>query len=159
MSIPTYVYTDVVRPEWIDFNGHMTDAAYAIIFSYSLNELMNFIRLNEQGRAGYDYTIFTLETRLIYLKEAKEGEALHVTMQLIDTDTKRLHVFFTMENKSGDCLATSEQMLIGMDTKAHQSAVFPDSVQTVIDRIWDKDQEKEIPKEVGRIIGIRRRQA
>ena len=35
MSIVTYTTTD--HPEWIDYNGHMQDAYYELIFSYAVD--------------------------------------------------------------------------------------------------------------------------
>ena len=33
VETPLTLYTDIVRPEWIDYNGHMNDADYMRAFS------------------------------------------------------------------------------------------------------------------------------
>ncbi len=157
MSQTVFMYEDHVRSTWVDYNGHMNDAAYAKVFSLAVDAFMDFIQLDAAGRERHNYTIFTLETHLCYLQEANEKEELRVTAQLLDVDAKRLHIFFTLENSQGDIVATSEQMLMGMDTSEERPASFPEPVQAVIDEVWGVDKTKETPKQVGRTIGIRRR--
>lgn len=152
-----FKYIDHVRTDWVDYNGHMNDAAYAKVFSLAVDAFMDYIQLDAAGRDKHQYTIFTLETHLCYLLEANENEALQVTAQLIDVDEKRLHIFFQLENNEGNLVATSEQMLMGMDTTEGRPAAFPTPVQSVIDELWKEDERKESPKQVGRTIGIRRR--
>lgn len=153
----SFYYQDEVRQEWVDYNGHMNDAEYARVFSLSVDAFMDHIGLDAAGRENHQYTIFTLETHLCYLLEANEGEALSVTAQLIDLDEKRLHIFFVLRNAEEEIVATSEQMLMGMNTEANRPAAFPTPVQAQIDAIWAEDQTKERPKQVGKTIGIRRK--
>ena len=156
MENEKFSYHDIVRSEWVDYNGHMNDAEYAKAFSLAVEAFMNYIGLDEAGRKTHAYTIFTLETHLCYLLEASEGEKLTVTIQLLDGDEKRLHVFFTMKNSDGNIVATSEQMLMGIDTDKGKAGPFPASVAAVIEKITKTDEALETPKQAGRKIGIRR---
>ncbi|SEN38111.1 acyl-CoA thioester hydrolase [Mesobacillus persicus] len=149
-------YQDEVRGEWVDYNGHMNDAAYANVFSLAVDSFMDYIGLDENAREKYAYTIFTLETHIVYLQEAHKGEPLSVTVQLLDVDAKRLHVFFTMKNKAENVIATSEQMLMGMDSAQGKSAPFPGEIAPKIEEIWNAHQQLETPKLAGRKIGIKR---
>lgn len=140
----------------MDYNGHMNDAAYAKVFSQAVDAYIDYIGLHEEVREKLSYTIFTLETHICYLQEVSEGEKIIVTAQLIDADSKRLHLFFDMTNEKGECVATSEQMLMGMDMASGKPAKFPQSVTVHIERIRQQDSELESPKQLGRKIGIRR---
>ncbi|MGJ9385091.1 thioesterase family protein [Salipaludibacillus sp. CF4.18] len=148
-------YSCKVLEDWVDYNGHMNDAAYAKVFSLATDSWINEIGLHAEARQKYAYTIFTLESHLCYLKEAHEGEALQVFMQLLDDDEKRLHIFFHMQNEKGDLLATNEQMLMGMDTAQHKPASFPSGVTDHISRLRQEQKHLEIPKQAGRRIGIK----
>ena len=150
------VYETHVSKEWVDYNGHMNDAAYAKVFSLSADELIDSIGLDAEARGKYGYTIFTLETHLCYLKEAQENEKLSIGVRLLDRDAKRIHVFFTMENESGDEVATSEQLLMGMDASQGRPAAFPEAVGTAIEKLWHEQKNLEVPKQAGRKIEIRR---
>nr|WP_289109931.1 thioesterase family protein [uncultured Halomonas sp.] len=105
-----------VASNWVDYNGHMNDAEYARVFSLAVEALMEHVGLDEPGRTRHCYTIYTLETHLCYRREAHEGQPLSVELTLLDRDTKRLHVFFKLHDAEGNLLATSEQMLMGMDS-------------------------------------------
>lgn len=144
-----------VAPEWVDYNGHMNDAEYARVFSLALEVLMDRIDLGEAGRAEHAYTIYTLETHLCYRREAHECQALGIDVILLDRDAKRLHVFMEMQDKDGQCLATSEQMLMGMDSDSRRPASFPAAVMKHIERL-PHAQAGHWPTLAGHKIGIRR---
>ncbi|KGE77329.1 thioesterase family protein [Halomonas salina] len=124
-----------VAAEWVDYNGHMNDAEYARVFSLGVEALMDAIGLDVTGRRRHGYTVYTLETHLCYRREAHEGQPLAVDVTVLDRDAKRLHVFFEMRDSEGTLLATSEQMLMGIDSEAGRPAPFPESVDTAIDKL------------------------
>ncbi len=152
-----FQYQDYVHHNWVDYNGHMNDAAYAKVFSLAVDAFIDEIGLGAEAREEYSYTIFTIETHLCYLQEAHHDQQLTVTVQLLDIDAKRLHVIFTMKNANDDVLATSEQMLMGMNTEQERPAPFPASVADQVEAIWIEDKLLEAPKQVGRAIGIKRK--
>ena len=149
-------YEDYVHSEWIDYNGHMNDSAYAIIFSLAIESFIDYIGLDAAKRDEYAYTIYTLETHLCYLQEAYKDEKLLVTLQLLDIDVKRLHVILEMKNVSGRVLASSEQMLMGMDIRQTKPSPFPTPVKDAIAAMWDHHKNLTPPKQAGRKIGIKR---
>src|SRR5699024_6431460 len=82
--------------EWIYYNGQMNDAAYSRAFSLGVDAIMKTIGINEDTIKQNHYTIYTLETHIVYLDEMKLGETFEVHMSLLDSDSKRLHVFFEL---------------------------------------------------------------
>lgn len=151
------IITTKVKQEWVDYNNHMNDAEYARVFSMGVDAWMVQLGMDQAFIKVEQYTIFTLETHICYLREANLNEPLTVRLQLLDHDEKRLHVFFVMENAAGDRVATSEQMLMGMDTSAGRPHAFPEAIATEIAIIAKDQATMEAPKESGRTIGIRRR--
>ncbi|MCF6138442.1 thioesterase family protein [Pseudalkalibacillus berkeleyi] len=145
-----------VSPDWVDYNGHMNDAEYSRVFSLAVDEFMDQIGLDYEGRQTLAYTIFTLESHICYLKEAHEGQQLTITCQILDLDKKRIHIFFNMLNDLDELIATSEQMLMGIGTTDGRPAPFPEQVSSVLADIYANDHEKETPKQAGRKIGIRK---
>jgi len=143
-----------VQDAWVDYNGHMNDAEYARVFSLAVEALMDRIGLDEAGRAEHGYTIYTLETHLCYRQQVHRGEALAVVLTLLDSDTKRLHVLFTLINADGDTLATSEQMLMGIDVASGRPTPFPEPVAKAVAALPAAGDEW--PSAAGRKIGIRR---
>lgn len=148
---------DRVRSEWVDYNGHMNDAAYARVFSMAVDALMERLGIDEVFRNQQNYTMFTLETHLCYLHEVLEDAPLQVESQVVDHDAKRLHIIFVMKDGDGRRLATSEQMLMGMNTHIGRPAPFPGMVSERVSKLAEADQGQPIPEEVGRRIGIRKK--
>jgi acyl-CoA thioester hydrolase len=155
MLEPVSIFKDHVHKEWVDYNGHMNDAAYAAVFSHAVDHFMVYIGLDEQGREMHQYTIFTLETHLCYLKEVHEQEEINVSVQILDADAKRIHPFFVMKNKDGQVVATSEQMLMGIDTEAGRPAPFPEPIAQKVADLQKAHLSLERPKQAGRQIGIK----
>ncbi|QDI92523.1 thioesterase [Salicibibacter halophilus] len=145
-----------VRAEWVDYNGHMNDAAYAQVFSMALDAFMDQIGLDETGRAEEVYTIFTLEAHLKYLAEAHEDQMLRVFVTLLDVDAKRMHLWFEMKNDQSDAIATSEQMAMGMDLNSGRPAPFPGKVDEAIVQLPLLEQELW-PTAANQPMGIRRK--
>ena len=156
-KIKNPLLTVTVGPDWIDYNGHMNDSAYAVAFSMAVDQLMVDLGIDEEFRERTKYSIYTLETHLCYLQEAHKDQVLHVDVQLLDYDSKRLHVFFTMKNDKGERLATSEQMLMGMDMESGRSAPLPNEIAATINAFGQAQQNLEKPNEAGRKIYIRRK--
>jgi len=114
-----------VVSEWVDYNGHMNDAAYAIVFSRSIDALMDRVGLDAAARKRTGQSLFTLQMMLHYFKEAKEGDALAVTCHLLEHDDKRMRVWLDMTAPSGEVLAASEQLLISVALREAGSRAAP----------------------------------
>src|SRR5699024_9785885 len=104
--------------------------------------------LGADFRNNEQYTLFTLEMHLNYLKEVKENEHLTITLQLLDYDLKRAHVFLVMQNAKDDRVATSEQMLMGMDTKENRPAPHPKTIRNELKQNAIRYNQIKKPKEV-----------
>ncbi len=73
MSQVLTTYETPVLPEWVDYNGHLRDAFYLLVFSYATDALMAHIGLDSQNRDASGHSLFTLECHLNFLHEVKEG--------------------------------------------------------------------------------------
>ena len=65
----TFSRADVVRPEWVDYNGHMGDFAYAIAFSQTVTAFMDAIGIDRAYRDATSATLYTLDMRIGYQRE------------------------------------------------------------------------------------------
>jgi acyl-CoA thioester hydrolase len=118
--LPTW--SGVVEPQWVDYNGHLNDAYYMVIFSYATDGLMAHIGLDAEGRAATGHTMYTLEVHLNYVREVHEGVAVEVRTQILGVDAKRVHLFHTLYRQDdGTLLGTNEQMLANIDASNAQA--------------------------------------
>ncbi len=148
-----------VSPDWIDYNGHMNDACYVVVFSRAIDELMLRIGLDGAFREAHQVSIYTLQSMVHYLQEVGEGEPLVVTAQLLESDAKKLRVFFSMRHgRTGDELAAMESLLLHMDMAAKRAAPFLPDTQAQVTQLQQQHAEYEWPSLAGRGIALRRPQ-
>ena len=160
MAAPTIVYRTSVQPEWMDYNDHLRDGYYLVIFSSALDAFMETIRMGEKDREATHTTIYTLEAHLNFLREIKEGEEVAIGAQMIGYDQKRCHLFLSMyANRLGDDpAATSEFMLANIDNSGQpRSAPFRPEVSEALARIWQQHRDLPKPKNAGRAIALPQR--
>ena len=119
-----------VVSEWVDYNGHMNDAAYAIVFSRSVDALMDRVGLDAAARKRTGQSLFTLKMMLHYFKEGREGDAFSVSCHLLEHDDKRMRVWLDMTTPSGERLAASEQLLISVAQGEGSTRAVPWSFET-----------------------------
>ena len=144
-----------VQADWVDYNGHLRDAFYLLIFSLATDALMDRVGLDAAGRAATGHTLYTLETHLNYQLEAKEGQRLEVRTQLLGMDGKRLHVFHILyRSNDGEALCTNEQMLINVDHLSGRSAPFATTVRDTLAAICQDQRDLERPANAGRSIAL-----
>ena len=128
-GVPLATWIGVVRSEWTDYNGHLNDAHYLVVFSHATDALMDRIGLDEAGRKATGHSIFTLESHINYLLEVKQGARVEVFTQILGADAKRLDVYHTLHLEGSDALlAANQQMLLNMDMGTRRSAPFAPSV-------------------------------
>ena len=153
-----WLYEDRVRSEWIDYNGHLNEAYYLLIFSYATDAFMDFVGIDAAMRRKTNTSVYTLETHITYIQEVGEGEGVKVATQLIDFDQKRFHLFHTLHHGiSGERLSTAECMLLNIDMSGPRATPFCEAILTRLQTVSDEQAALARPEEAGRSIGIRRR--
>ena len=117
---PLALHACTVKPEWTDYNGHMSESAYLLVFGDSSDAFFRFIGVDEAYRAK-GFSLYTIDTRIRNL-----GDPLHLTLQVVDLDAKRLHIFHRMTHGGTAAeVAVAEQVLAHVDVRARRSAPFP----------------------------------
>ncbi len=154
-AAPLLIHHETVRPAYVDYNGHLNDGYYVVIFSNATTAMMEHIGLGADARAKTGHTLFTLEMHVNYLREVKLGAEVRVAVQILGLDQKRLHFFLTMfEGASHEPAATNEQMQVNYDMRAGRTAPFLPEVLTKIDAIARIQSGLPIPANVGRVIAL-----
>lgn len=148
-------YTTRIRPDWVDYNGHLRDAFYLLIFSYATDALMDTLGLDTDNRDASGHSLFTLELHLNYLHEVKLDAEVQVRTQLIAHDAKRLHLYHSLYGVDEDReLAGNEQMLLHVDLAGPHAAPFTAATLEKLTTISAEQAELPKPALLGRVIGL-----
>lgn len=142
----------IVAPEWIDYNGHMTEYRYLQLLADTTDAFLARIGVDgDYVAAGHSY--FTVESHLRHTGEAHAGDRLYVTTRLLGHDAKRLHLFHELHRSDDETLvATGEHMLVHVDAAAGRSAPAGANVLAELGRIAERQHDLPVPEAAGRRI-------
>ncbi|WP_369200891.1 thioesterase family protein [Streptomyces sp. PU-14G] len=165
-SLPLFHQT--VRPEWIDYNGHMSEAFYVLVFGHATDTMMDAVGLDPAYRQSTGCSLYTVEAHVRYLKEVPEGTPLALRTRILGVDGKKLRFAHEMyaghERDAGEAaggqgsgpepgrdsgaevVATIE--LFALHVGAQGSAPFPEPVRERLTALLE-----EPPAWAGRAIG------
>ncbi|MEJ0045094.1 MAG: thioesterase family protein [Rhodospirillales bacterium] len=124
-AAPLWLHRAVVRPEWVDYNGHMNEAYYVLVFGDATDALYDHIGLDDAARRRDSVSLYTVEAHIRYLIEAHEGEELRIGTRILAHDEKRLRLHHTMvRERDGETLAVIELMALHVDKRVVRACPF-----------------------------------
>ena len=160
IAAPLCLHQPTVLAQWVDYNGHMSESCYLLVFGDNSDAFFRYIGIAEDYRDKGGHSLYTVETHLHNLREAGEGEPLRLTLQLLDLDEKRLHIFHAMHHGiNGELLATAEQMLVHVNMAQGRAVAMPSDLYQRLLAIRAAHAVLAMPTQVGHTIGIRRKPA
>jgi acyl-CoA thioester hydrolase len=155
MTSPFRSSVHKVRPEWIDYNGHMNMAYYAVIFDEAADEIYPRLGFGpDYQKTGF--TTYTAELHICYLRELHLDDPVTVTLQLLDFDEKRFHTYQEIWHEDGWCAATGEAMGLHVDQSGPRVAAMPADIQAQLQKLFDAHRDLPRPDRAGRQIAIPR---
>jgi acyl-CoA thioester hydrolase len=155
VAAPFASYRDLVRPEWIDHNGHMNMGYYLVVFDFATDAWMRYIGLGDEHRGAHRVTTFCLEAHVTYHREVRAGDPLRFTTRLLGWDAKRIHYFHEMHHAGlGFLAATNELMSLHVSAATRRGAPMAPAVCDRLTRIQTAHDLLPAPPQVGRRIGL-----
>jgi acyl-CoA thioester hydrolase len=155
------IHRGTVKPEWVDYNGHMGDFAYTIVFSEALDAFMEAIGLDAARRRETGCTLRMSELRIAFMREFHEGDAYEVRLRILDRQPRGLRLFGQMiDAESGLDAALIDQLLIYANERGPglgEVCDIPEAIGLKIDQLRDKDAGGLPPSWLESRIGIRRK--
>jgi carnitine 3-dehydrogenase len=143
-----------VLPGWIDYNGHMTESRYLFAASETSDSFLRLIGADmDYVKAGHSY--YTAESHIMHLGEAKLGDRLTGSLQVLGADEKRLHIFLRI-NRGEEVVASIEQMLLHVDMKAGKTCKAAPEVLARLMPIAQAHSALPQPSAAGRFVGQRK---
>ena len=153
MAAAITLHRDTVKPEWVDYNGHLRDAFYMLIYSLATDAFMDRIGLDDATRRTRHRTIYTLEAHVNFLREMKLNAPVRVDAHVLAHDKKRVHLYMEMfEGDADEPVSASEQMLLHIDSSGEpKAAAFDDDIAK---RIAELCGDAPSARYAGRVIGL-----
>ena len=159
MTEPFALHGEPVRPEWVDYNGHMHEAYYVLVFGNATDVFYDHIGMDQAYRERTETSVYTLEAHINFLDEVGEGTALAVATQVLGVDDKRLHLFHTMRRgDDGRLVASYELMGLHVDMAGPRAAPFAAAILARLRAIETAHADLPTPKQAGGSIGLRAKQ-
>jgi acyl-CoA thioester hydrolase len=158
IDAPLRLHETTAPPEWMDYNDHMSESCFLLAFGDSADAFFRFIGIDEAYRAG-GHSLYTSQTHLHHRREVALGEPLVMTLQVLDLDRRRLHLYHEMRHGETDALiAMAEQLLVHVDSGAGRSADMPEDLHAHVTAIRAAHASLPTPAVVGHPIAIRHTQ-
>ena len=104
-------------------------------------------------KSGFSY--YTAESHICHFGEAKLGDQLTGTLQILAIDEKRAHIFITIL-RGTESVATIEQMLLHVDMAAGKACAAPANILTRLTNLAQTHASLPHPERAGRMIGQRK---
>lgn len=121
------LFRQTVRDEWIDYNGHLSEAYYVLVFGFATDALMDAAGLGAAYRERTGCSLYTVEAHVRYLREVARDSQLTVRTTVLGVDGKKLRLLHEMfaGDPSGEPVATEELFTLHIDQATGRSAPLP----------------------------------
>ena len=148
-------FDTTVRAEWVDYNGHMSDFLYGYVFGDAMDAIYRSVGIDDAARRN-GRMFYTAESHVKHFGEAKVGEDLFATTQILDVDAKRLHVFHRLYRRRDDAMiASGEQMHLHVDTTLPRAVPMEAGLRAKLESLRQAQAKLGVPTEVGKPVGTR----
>jgi acyl-CoA thioester hydrolase len=154
-AAPYARYRTEVRDEWIDYNGHLHDAGYAIVLSEANEVLLAHLGLSEGYRADTGRAMFTAESHIRYLAAANRGDVIEAASLLVSADAKRIRIH-TLLSRDGVPVATGEYLYLHVDVAAGGVTAMPADRRAAVDALLAAHASLDRPAHLGLGVGAPR---
>lgn len=153
---PLDLHRETVRPEWIDYNGHMNVAYYLLAFDHATDAVLDHVGIGKAYAEGEGRSMFVVEAHLTYAREVTEGDGLRFSSRILGADGKRLHLFHEMRHEEdGFLAATAEFMLVHVDLAERRAIPFSAETSALVAALAAEHARLPVPPQAGRFVGVR----
>lgn len=156
MELPTLVEA-VVRPDFIDINGHMNVCHYLELNADGTTVVCERVGIDDAYRAKRRMGVFTAEHHIRYYSELHLGEELSVHPVVLDRNEKVVHMMVYLLDRTHRRLSnTLELMLVHVDLDTRRPVPMPAEIAEGFDRFIAEREALPWKAPVCGVMGVRR---
>ncbi|MFD8348956.1 thioesterase family protein [Streptomyces sp. ARC32] len=132
------LFRSTVRPEWIDYNGHMSEAFYVLVFGHATDALMIGTGLDSGYRESTGCSLYTVESHIRFLRDVPEAAHLALRTRVLGAAARKarfVHEMYVVPGPESEPapdaapVATTELLAVHVDRQAGRAAGFPAAVR------------------------------
>ena len=129
----TFTWREPVQDAWIDYNGHLSEPYYVLVFGNATTAVMDAVGIDPAYREATDSSLYTVEAHVRYLGEVSAGAELEVRTEVVGATGKLMWLWHELYvgGEGGDRLAATEEVL-GVHVTAGSSSPFPEDVAATV---------------------------
>jgi acyl-CoA thioester hydrolase len=128
------VWAEDVRPEWIDYNGHLSEAYYVLVFGHATDAFMVHLGMTPTYLQQTATSLFTLEAHVRYLDQIPPDASLEVRSAVIGVTGKLIWLWHEMYCE-GRLRASEEVLMVHVDTGSGRSSAMPEDLRHRAERL------------------------
>lgn len=147
-----------IEEGWVDYNGHLNQAYYGVLFDRSIDHAVLPAGLGPDYIRTRNCSFMTVELHTCYVRELFRSDPVRVVSRMLDVDDKRLHMFAELQHATDGWLAaTAEYMFLHIDMGARRTAPWPPEMRAELEAMRTAGAALPWPERAGRKIGIPRK--
>lgn len=119
-----------IENSWVDYNGHLRDAYYGLIFSFAVDHFMLDIGMDEHYRDTTGGTLYVVEDHRYYLREIHADARARVESSVLDNDSKRILLMQHLYTDTGSnpCAVCESMQMHVVQHPEPAAAAMPESI-------------------------------
>jgi acyl-CoA thioester hydrolase len=155
IAAPLCLHRETVRPEWIDYNGHMNVAYYVLVFDHATDAVLDYLGLGADYRAASGCSVFVAEAHVTYDREVNAGDSLRIASRVVAAEGKKFILYHEMfRADEGEVVATNEVLCVHVDLARRRSAPMPNDALERLKRIAEIHGRLPRAARIGRAIAL-----
>jgi len=154
-AAPLVLWRETIRPEWIDYNGHMNVAYYTLVFDRAVDAMFEHLGMGRAYRDAGKGSSFSVEQHITYNREVLEGDEVRIETRLAGFDEKRIHHYHEMFHAAdGYLAATTEFLSLHVDLSTRRVAPLPADILDRLAALHAAHAALPPPRNAGRAIRV-----
>ena len=146
-------WTGEVIQDWIDYNQHMSEGYYGLVFGFATDEYLLRVGFDADYREAAKGSFYTVETHIAFIDELTLGTQLAVRTAVVGADAIRLHLFHELvRSNDGVIAATQESLLLHVDISVDRVAPMTDAVLAAATADARAHAGVVDPEQIGKVI-------
>ena len=153
MARAVRTFSGTVVPEWGDYNNHLNEGYYGVIFGHASDGLLDLLGFGADYRENENGTFYTVEAHIRFEAEIAIDEPIVVDTILVGADAKRLHYWHELRvDGSDERRATQEGLMLHVDIEPVKVTPMREPVATAAANLAASHAAIRDAAEVGRPI-------